>query len=45
MTATTAIANIFYSFWFVLGEHFVYLVAFGLLFVIFYSVYYLMIKR
>jgi len=45
MSATTTLANIFFGFWWALGENFISLLSLGLAFVLIYYLYYFMFKR
>lgn len=45
MSATTTLNNIFYAFWWVLGEHFIALISLSLFGVIIYYLYYFLVKR
>jgi len=45
MTATTILANAFFGFFYILGEHFLGLWAFAILLGLLLSLYYFLIKR
>jgi len=45
MTPTTILANAFYSFWYILGDHFIGILAMVLVFSLLLAWYYLMFKR
>jgi hypothetical protein len=45
MTPAEVLANAFYSFWYVLGDHFTGILAMGLFFTLLLAWYYLMFKK
>jgi len=45
MTPATILSNVFYAFWYVLGEHFIGILAMALIFTLLLAWYYLMFKR
>lgn len=45
MSSTTTISNIFFAFWYVLGEYFLYIIGSALVFIIIYELYYFLFKR
>jgi hypothetical protein len=45
MTATQILANTFFAFWYILGEHFLGILAMALIFTLLLAWYYLMFKR
>jgi len=45
MTATTILANTFFAFFYILGEHFIGICAMAVFFSLILALYYLIIKR